>query len=229
MFEEGNDGHTQAIELLKPVSKVKNVEMRHFVLNDLYRSRGLSLTEAAVELAVWLDENDVAPKGMNDIGTELRAACAPYERKVREVTDDSEMIERSYIRLARYYFQMYAEDAGQHTRVPDYFIPIASIPRGKSHTGTSHPEHVVPCAVIRDYCLAYFEQNRSLDEVVKLIRRLLVIVDISEEERKILDTGRSALKDKMPEGWDLEKDCIFARLHSAKIKFDVPLGCSCAH
>jgi hypothetical protein len=123
---------------------------------------------------------------------------------------------------------MHAENAGRHSRVPEFFIPVNRIPRGQSHSRTEHPEHVVPCAAIREYCLNYFEEGRSLDEVVKLIRRLLVIVDISIDEWRKLDEGSSALKDIMPPGWDLETGCIFARLHWANITFDAPPGFACA-
>ncbi|OGQ52435.1 MAG: hypothetical protein A3J24_13240 [Deltaproteobacteria bacterium RIFCSPLOWO2_02_FULL_53_8] len=231
IFEEKKgDGDTRAIELLKPTPKVTNVKMRDFVLNDLFRSRGLSLTEAAIQLAAWLNECGFAAEGTEDIEIALRSACAPYERKMRVITDVNEVIDRSYIRLARYIRQIYAGGAQGHTRVFDYFIPLESIPTGRSHSGISHPEHVVPCAVILKTCLDYFAQNgQSLDEVVKLIRKLLVIVYIAEEERKTLDTGSSALKDKMPPGWDLENGCIFARLHSAKIEFDAPPEFACTH
>jgi hypothetical protein len=227
MFEENQGGHTEAIKLLKPTPKLSNVQLRGFVLNDLYRTRGLALTEAAVQLAAWLERQNYAPKGAVNIESAIRAYCAPYERDMRVITDDNEVLERSFVRLARYYYLMHAEEAGRHTRVPDYFIPNNCIPRGRSHSGTVHPEHVVPCAAIREYCLKYFVEGRSLDEVVKLIRRLLVIVDVSIDEWKKLDEGPSALKDIMPPEWDLETGCIFARLHLAEIKFDPPPGFTC--
>jgi len=232
MYEEDNDGHTQVIALLKPTPKVSNVELRNFVLHNLYQSRELSLTEAAIHLAAWLRERNFAPEGTEAIDAALREVCYPYEREKRIVTD-LEVTERSFLRLARYIRQMHTEGASQHTRVFDYFIPPKAIPRGKSHKGYSHPEHVVPCAFIRDTCLSYFAKDKdySLDDLVKLIRRLLVIVDIAEEERKTLDIGPFALKDKMPPGWDLETGCIYDRLHKAKpeIKFDHPSGFTCSH
>lgn len=234
MFEEKRgDGHTQAIKLLKPTSKVSNVKIREFILNDLYKSQGLSLTEAAVQFATWLSDLGASPWVARDIESALRSECAPYENKLCDITKE-EWIERSYIRLARYYRMVYEEDNGPHTRAPDYFIPLEGIPQGESHSGTSHPEHVVPCAVIRNYCLKYFEENQkywSLDEVVKLIRKLLVIVYISEAERIMLDVGPDALKDRMPSEWDFDNGCIFDRLHKAKkeIKFVLHSGLTCAH
>lgn len=228
MFEENQGGHTEAINLLKPTPKLSNVQLRDFVLNDLYKTRGLALSDAAVQLAAWLDRQNYAPKGVVNMESAIRAYCAHYERDIRVVTDENEVLERSYVRLARYYYLMHAEGAGRHTRVPDYFIPNNRIPRGQSHSGTNHPEHVVPCAAIREYCLNHFEEGQTLNEVVKLIRRLLVIVDISIDERKKLDEGSTALKDIMPPGWDLETGCIFARLHWAEIKFTHPPGLTCA-
>lgn len=233
MFEEKQDGDTRAIGLIKPTSKITNVKMRDFVLNDLYKSRGLSLTEAAVQLATWLSERDDTLAGSESIETALRAECAFYERGMRVVMNN-EVIERSYIRLARYYRQMYAEDAGPHTRAPVYFIPPKYIPQSESHehkrlgkTPSGEGEHVVPCAAIRDYCLRYFNDGRHIDEVVKLIRRLLVVVYTTPDEMKKFDTGRSGLKEKMPNEWDLETSCIFDRLHNKKIQFDVPVGLFC--
>jgi hypothetical protein len=237
MFEEKRDGHTQAIKLIKPISKVTNVEIRKIALNGFYETPRFSLTETALQLAKLLGERDDAPDATSEIEAAIRNACAPFERPMQDVTD-RQRIERSYIRLARYYRQMYDEKQGAHTRAPDYFIPPEYIPRGKSHdyllhgkspSGKDIGEHVVPCAAIRMYCTSYFAAGMSIDEVAKLIRRLLVIVHTDQNEADKFDTGGSGLKDKMPPRWDLETGCIFQRLHEKEIKFTAPdgLACSC--
>jgi hypothetical protein len=85
----------------------------------------------------------------------------------------------------------------------------------------------VPCAAIRNYCIKCFKEGRSIDEVVKLIRRWLVIVDITKIEKKKLDEKPHPLMDKMPDGWDMDNGCIYDRLHKKEIKFDAPEGFPC--
>lgn len=126
-----------------------------------------------------------------------------------------------------YYRQMFGDGVNRDTRVPDYFILREFIPQGRSREGTQHPEHVVPCAVLRDTAIRYFEQGRSLNQVVKMLERWLVIVWISPPEKARLDTGTQALKDRMPTGWNEESDCMYQRLHDKNIAFILPAARPC--
>lgn len=240
LFEERkiHGADTQVIDELMPKAKGKACQLRKFVLEELFEKQHLSFTEAAVHLAKWLESLDDTLEKTLVIETSLRAECAPYEREMRGITDKKEVIERSYIRLARYYRLMSNEDpsAGIESRAPEYFIDHKQLPHGKSHKlpcnpkkGDFHEEHVVPCAAIREYCRSYFYNGRSIDEVAKLIQKLLAIVEITKLEKIKLDEGSPNLQYKMPSGWNPESGCIFERLHVNEIKFDAPPGFACAH
>ena len=233
--EEGTGGgSTKIIGLIKPHPSIGNVELRNFVLNDLFRKRMLTLTEAALELTTWLRLRGIAILAIENEDSKIRLACQPYERPASKFIEPAEIVDRAYLRLARYIRQMQTTDVGKHSRVFDFFIPAEAILRGRSRNATpmnSHPEHVVPCAYIRDFCLKFFGTanindevavvDASLNEIVPIIRRLLTIVEISQEERILLDEGPNALKDRMPANWDIEAGCIFERLHRNNIAFDL--------
>jgi hypothetical protein len=233
--EEGDGGgHTEIIRLLKPSTKMTNVETRQLVLNDLLRTRQLSITDASIELARQLRERGVAPTEVHDEDALVRFACAPYERISQKVSDPDVLVDRSFLRLSNYLRQMRVSDVGRHSRVFDYFIPKSAIPRGRSakapETG-AHPEHVVPCAYIRDLAIAHFKDAKNADDaatinaavntLVPSLKRWLVIVDLSDEERKQLDEGDDPLKDHMPANWNAEGGCVFQRLHEKGIAFGV--------
>lgn len=249
MYEEGSsDTHTDIVWLLSDRRVWSRFEgdgdseytkrlVRH-ILNDLYRSQKVLLTEAAIELAKWLAKYYDAPALTQDIESELRAACAPHERE-KQCIDETEKVDRSYIRLARYLLHRAEINLGADTRAfrTQTFngYPI-SFPKGESHQfmrekpPKKEGEHVVPLAAIRDYCNEYFRDNQTLDENTKLkgaaerIRKWLVVIYTTPTEMNILGPG-SAYQSKMPDGWE----CIYARLHWARIEFVPPEShpCTC--
>lgn len=238
MHEEGNDGQTTAIELLKPIASVSNVAVRKFVLHDLYLKQGLSLTKAAVQLARWCpDGKELPPFRIEDIERELCAICSEEDRPVQFVKNQEKVIvRRAFLRAARYIQRIRTEDAPAHSRVVERFIPDAFVPRGFGKGGTGHREHVIPCVFLRDECLVRFDDGAKLDQVADFLQGNVVIVDITKQQQKRLDrspnNGGLGLKNTMPMGWQFDSDCIFQRLHCAKIEFDPPDGftpCTCSH
>ncbi|GEM_PF-1751057 len=222
MWEEGNDGYSTIIHFLKPRPSAGLTPLRKRFLKEWYGRDGMPLTDAALSFHRWLRAQDLCPIDNDGIETAIRTECLIHERDPVFSHTKEILRDRAYVRLAGYYRQMYSNGVNRDTRVPDYFILREFIPQGTSLEGTQHPEHVVPCAVLRDTAMSYFEQERSLDQVVKMLERCLVIVWISLPEKDTLDTGTEALKDRMPTGWNEESDCIYQRLHDKNIAFTLP-------
>lgn len=235
MHEEGNDGQTTAIKLLKPMASVSNVAMRKFVLHELYQRRGLSLTDAAVELAKGMPHGkEFPPYRLDDIEMELRAICLADERPVQFVEDREIIIRRAFLRAARYIRRIDTEGAPAHSRVVECFIPDDFVPRGNGKDGRGHKEHVIPCVYLLKESRQLFGSGANLDQVAGFLQRNVVIVDISKTQKEYLDgslqKGGRGLKTKMPAHWNIDSDCIFQRLHEAEIAFDPPQGFpSCNH
>lgn len=233
--EEGTGGgSTRIINLIKPHATIGNVELRNFLLNDLFRKRSLALTDAALELTSWLNLRGISHPAIEDVDAKIRLACQPFERPPRNVTAPTEILDRAFIRLARYIRLMQTTDVSRDSRVFDYFIPDNAVLRGRSRKAPArnfHPEHVVPCAYIRDICLKVFDGAKiydeatvvdaSIEDIVPILRRLLAVVRISQDEWKCLDEGPNALKYSMPDNWDFETGCIYERLHEKNIAFDL--------
>jgi hypothetical protein len=229
MHEERGQGDTRVMNLLKPAN-VPNGLLRKKVLGESFNERCLDLTDAALELDRWLRERGLIAPGLGDVSESLRDACPEHQRLPRTITDEQEIRSRAFIRLARYYQLMHKHGTAvsMHSRVPDYFIQQRWV-RPRPMLG-HHPEHVVPCAYIRAICIDRYQQQWSVERVAQLAERLLWIVDIPHEHRRTLDEGLTALKDRMPEGWDPETGCIFKRLHEKKIPFEharESLRCAC--
>lgn len=228
MHEEDNDGQTTAIELLKPLKSTRNTVVRQAVLHDFYKRRGLSLADAAVELAKGLpDDSERPPFTVEDIESDLRAICVAQDRPFQSVKDQKEVIiRRAFLRAARYIRRIPTEGVSAHSRVVERFIPEEFVPRGKGKDGPGHGEHVVPCVLLLKECIARFAREDSLDQVADFLRQNVVIVDITEKQREYLDgsprSGGLGLKTKMPHWWKFDSDCIFQRLHCAEIEFDPP-------
>lgn len=234
MYEEGQGGDTRAIKLLYPF--VSSVEVRNYVLGELYSVRHLSLIEAALQLAVWKPETIFSQVDLNRIQSELHMLCAEYkpERQSRPVTDKDEILRRSSLRMARYLRRILTERASNHSRVVEFFIPNEFVPRGYGKNEHEHIEHVVPCALLRDRSLSLLQTGWSTNEVAHYVLHFLTVVEISKKERDRLDKSRAqgglGLKTKMPPNWNFDDGCIYDRLHDAKISFDPPAGivsCAC--
>jgi len=226
MHEEGMEGHTGAIQLLKPDSSVSNVAVRKFLLGELYGNRRLGLTESALEFAKWQPAGRSRPSFyIEDIQTEISDLCARYERKISTVGDKDARKERAFLRASRYIERISKGLASAHSRVVELFIPEDFVPRG-GQAGAGHREHVVPCVCLRDEGIRLFKCGASLSGVADFLKRHVAIVEICKRQQKYLDgsklKGGCGLKNAMPVGWRFDVDCIFARLHYAGIDFDLP-------
>ncbi len=211
--------------ITQTLENIEYVDPR-LVLGDFYKQRGLSLYEAAAELAKWLELKDAAPAFDAAMDADLAILCANAAKPFQTVTDAETIIQRSFVRLVRYLQQTRLASEGAHSRCFEYYLAAEQVPTGYGKNSGKHPEHVVPCAFLRDRCIARLAQGASAEEVAQEIRPFLVIVMITEAECTYLDNGPACgglgLKDAMPANWDFETGDIFARLHVAGIAFDPP-------
>lgn len=241
-------GHTAMLDLLKPAPSLTTPTLRRVVLTDLLRARHATFPEAAVAFGNWLNANGMVPAGAAFFDDDVRHACTLYEQADMGLKAPMGIVERGFLQAAECFWEMHTSDIGRHSRVREFVVPLAAVPKGRSESAPKmkpHPEHVVPLAFIRDRCLELLQTRyprhdlasraAALPELVAIVRRWLVIVDVSEDERRSLDEGEQSLKDRMPPGWDPEVGCLFARLHCFRIPFDMDAAvepawrCHCGH
>lgn len=110
--------------------------------------------------------------------------------------------------------------ASVHSRLFDTLVHEPLIVIGKSINGGGRKEHLVPCVFIRDLAFKMYSDNKSIDDVSKMISRLLRIAHITPEEAKILDVEKK-LKTTMPVNWDIDTGSIMARLDAGEIKLNL--------
>lgn len=229
MWEEGSLGDTGAIGLHNPTN-LSATAVRDLVLGDFYLKQGLSMLDAAVGLAKWAKRNESAPAFDAAMESELAILCAATAKPFQATNDTEAIIQRSFVRLVRYLLQTFLDGHGAHSRCFEYYVPAEHVPMGYGKNGGTHPEHVVPCAALRDRCLARFAKGASVEEVAKEIRPFLIIVMINDAEWAYLDrspaSGGLGLKYTMPVDWAFETGDAFARLHVAGIAFDLPASTS---
>lgn len=203
--EENNNGHTGVMDVIKP-APVENMELRAQVLGKSFRTRGLGLTEAALDLHDWLSQKSLVPPGCENTQQAISTACAAFERSKKTVTDEVRKKYRSFRRLARYYWLIHKHGTGvsNNSRVPDYFVTSPWLHMGESFAfaeskiGKPHPEHVVPFAFILRTCVELYSQEWSIKEVTWMLQRLLAIVYLTQGERAKLDIGTDNLLSSMP-------------------------------
>lgn len=227
MHEEGEGGSTGAIQLLKPVKSVGNVAVRQFVLHDLFEEQQLTLTKAAEKFAMWKPGCEKSTLfDIEDIRPELHALCVEHERPITKVTNKEEIKRRCYLRAARYIKLNWAGQVPSHSRIVELFIPENIVPHGQGLAGQEHREHVVPCVYLLIKCRELFQKGADINDVAEFLRRHVAIVNISKEQQRCLDgsqkKGGLGGRDKMPDGWQPDQDCIFQRLHDARIDFNPP-------
>ena len=233
-FEEGHAGDSRIPKLLSPVTGVTVKTLRALFLARWYRDEGMSLVQAALAFHAHLVDaglTDLTEAAMREA---IAVACVPYARKFVQQLTLEERIDRAHLRLARCYRHMLADGINRESRVIEWYVPAQFVARGISTmrqacglADGAHTEHVVPCAFIRDTALRYLDEGRSLDEVVRMTRRFLAIVDITGSERAKLDDGAQALRHVMPAAWDVDSGCIYARLHAKQIDFAPPVKFAC--
>lgn len=218
LAEEEQNGHSRLIRDQLPSRALNWKQVRTQFREIWYGNQALSLTEAALAFHHWIEERNAAPKNLVEAEAGIRALCLPYERPFRPITDSRLRLDRAYLRLARFYRRMVREDVTLHSRTVERFVSNAEAPQNQGMPGY-HPEHVVPCVVIRDMAMACFEAHASIYDVASMLRRWLVVIWIEQSHRTLLDQGENNLKNRMPENWDRMTGCVYARLHEKKIGF----------
>ena len=224
MYEEKTHGDTRVIELLKPAEGLGNKAIRQFVLDDLYRRRGFSLTDATLEFPKWIaEEKSKSPYQLSEIERNLRSLCVLHERDVTRNRKPYNQKERAYLRAVRYMRRIPTEEVWAHSHLFDRFIADHFVPIGIGKLGGKYREHVVPCVYLRDEALKRIARGDSDEQVTEMLHRYLVIVKITRQEQKRLDRSKKAgglgLKNSMPDHWGWGSGCIFQRLHDAAIEF----------
>jgi hypothetical protein len=229
LAEEDSDGHSELVQVQLPAGGLPWKEVRRLFRREWYGDRKLSITEGALAFHSWLCQQEAAPVERDGIEAAIRARCLPYERPFTAVRDPRLILDRAYVRLARFFRRMAREDITGHSRVVDWLVPPAEVPQNAKQPG-KHGEHVVPCAVLRDIAIACFEDYWSVYDVAALLRRLLVLIWIEPGAKDLLDNGHDHLRDRMPAGWQTPTGCLYARLHAKGIVFTPAPGyeCTCA-
>lgn len=235
-FEEGDVGHSSIPGLLSPVTGPTLSGLRDLFLVRWYRDETMSLEQAAFAFHAYAVIFGQPRFGEIDASHAITAACTMYVREPVLHLSEEDRIVRAHLRLARCYQHMLNDGVEHQSRVVDWFVPSKYFGRGISQMRSTrglaegtHAEHVVPCAFIRNTALRYLLEGRALADVARMTRRLLTIVDITKAEQKLLDNGADSLRDRMPMDWDVERGCIFERLHarSISIKPDEGFACAC--
>lgn len=226
LAEEDTNADSRLIAAQLPGANLDWAEVQARFRDTWYGSASLSLTDAALAFHAWACARGAGPADLGAVEAGIRAGCLPYERPFEPALGTARRRERAYVRLARFYRRMLREDLTRHTRVADWFVPVAQAPQNRGRPG-QHPEHVVPCAVMRIAAAACFEDHWSIHDVASLLRRWLVVIWIDDEDRRLLDHGTRHLKHRMPDNWDGAADCVYARLHARGIAFAPAAGHPC--
>jgi hypothetical protein len=229
LAEEDAQADSQLIAAQLPGANLDWAEVQARFRDTWYGSEALSLTGAALAFHAWTCARGAGPADLGAVEAGIRAGCLPYERPFEPVPGAARRLARAYVRLARFYRRMLREDLTPHTRVADWLVPVAQAPQNHGRPG-QHPEHVVPCLVMRAAAAACFEDHWSIHDVAELLRRWLVVIWIDEEDRRLLDHGARHLKHRMPDDWDGVAGCVYARLHARGIAFAPAAGhpCTCS-
>ncbi|MCX7166590.1 MAG: hypothetical protein NTV11_09985 [Rhodocyclales bacterium] len=132
-----------------------------------------------------------------------------------------ELRRRAFKRVAVALFSFWEEQrenqprsAAVHSRIFDTLVYNEYIKLNDKAPDRQYPEHVVPCAYIRNHAFDMFWENKSLDDVASMIGRVLRIAYIKQEEAKTLDAVH---KDTMPDDWNPECDSILRRFEDEGI------------
>lgn len=216
--EETSDGDSAVLKLHVPLGVPWKV-LRLLFLKEWYGKQGLSLTSAALAFHDWLRERGFAPVDCYDVLSEtIVSECLPYERSRQTVTAPADRLARAYIRLARYYLRSLSEGGSRHTRIAQYYVRDKVVPQNLRLSADQHPEHVVPCAVLRDTAATAFEAGASVRDVADWIERRMLVVWIAKSDARRLDCELD-LKDRMSPQWNTSIGCPYERLHIGCITF----------
>lgn len=88
----------------------------------------------------------------------------------------------------------------------------------------THPEHVVPCAMLVTECQRLIRAGNHSDEAIAvLLQKHWKVATLTKEEQKILDSKfKLGYKSNMPANWTFETGNTFARFEEAKIVLVTP-------
>ena len=223
------DGHSELLELLNPISgKLLHwSDLRNYILEDLIRKNNCDLLTTALRTEAWLRTKNSDTINIQDSEQKLIKICSRYENSIKILEDNHKPTRKEKcIQLVRIFWLMSEGVITHHSRAIEYIFPNTEIYLGKTDAAPSagaHPEHVVPCAFIRDLFLNYFESRKLVVEYVeddsyaedlaRILDRIIGVVHISQDQKKVLDAnGENSMKIKMPENWDPLTGDIFARL-----------------
>ena len=116
------------------------------------------------------------------------------------------------------------DNLGFHTRIFSHFLHPEEkfVFAGKSKMVTSdtptHPEHVVPCAVLINECKRLINEGQlSYSQIAKLLRKHWRLARITKAEQAKLDFELGH-KSTMPSGWRFETGNTFERFRLAEIE-----------
>jgi hypothetical protein len=133
-----------------------------------------------------------------------------------------ELKKRSFERAALALYSFWEEQkdneprsAAVHSRLFETLIYNEFIEINRKSPERKYPEHVVPCAFIRDHAFQMYWDGKTPEDVGRMISRLLRIAYIKDEEAKKLDATH---KYTMPIDWDPRHDSILRRLEDAEIE-----------
>ncbi|SDW57649.1 hypothetical protein SAMN05421882_10176 [Nitrosomonas communis] len=110
--------------------------------------------------------------------------------------------------------------AAVHSRLFDTLIYNEYIELNRKAPGRRYPEHVVPCAYIRNLAFEMYWHGDRPDDVAVISGRLLRIAYISAEQARAVDYLH---KYTMPQNWDPRTGSITARLELVGITIEEPL------
>jgi hypothetical protein len=132
-----------------------------------------------------------------------------------------ELRQRSFERAALVLYSFWEEQkdndprlAAVHSRIFETLISNQYIELNRKSPERRYPEHIVPCAFIRDHAFQMYWDGKTPEDVEKMIERLLRIAYIRPDEAKVLDAVH---KDTMPNDWNPRHDSILRRLEDAGI------------
>lgn len=133
-----------------------------------------------------------------------------------------ELRERAFNRAAIILYSFWEEQkdneprtAAVHSRLFETVVYNEYIELNHKSSECRYPEHVVPCAFIRDHAFKMYWDGKTPEDVAKMIGRLLRIAYIKDEQAKLLDAVH---KYTMPNDWNPVSDSILRRLEDAGIE-----------
>lgn len=223
------DGDSRLIKLLNPISSnaLNWRDLRNYILNNLIRTNGYNLITTASKTDCWLRTKAQNPIDIQDAEEKIKQICGRYENSIKNVEGKYEGTRKEKcLQLIRLFWLMSQGAVTHHSRPVEFFFSNTDIYLGRTDAAPSkgaHPEHVVPCAFIRDLFLDYFKSRKLVvddtedttyaNDLVKTMNRIIGVAHISQAQKKILDANKErSMKTKMPENWDPLTDDIFARL-----------------